>query len=103
MNSAPKSWCRFRFESRTIRVNSDRQIVFDSLPMGIHDGIGCLMDNGFQAILRRTKWELLIVSPQGVITERLPLWSMSKRMPRLVCLDRTSDIRDCLLQSRRRS
>ncbi len=75
----------FRFESRTIRVNREHQIIFDSLPIGIHDGIGCQMDNGFQAILRRTKWELLIVSPQGVITECLPLWSISKRMPRYVC------------------
>jgi hypothetical protein len=74
----------FRFESRVIRVNNQGGIAFDSLPLGIDDGFGCLLDEGSMAILRRTKWELLIVSAQGDITDCLPLSSLSKRMPRYV-------------------
>ena len=74
----------FRFESRTLRVDNQNEIAFDSMSLGIDDGFGCLLDEGFIAILRRTKWELLIVSPSGEITECLPLSSHSKRMPRYV-------------------
>ncbi len=74
----------FRFESRTIRVNADGEILFDTLAMGISDGFGCLDDDGSMAILCRTKWELLLLSPQGLITDRLALATMSKRMPRFV-------------------
>lgn len=74
----------FRFESRTLLVSPTNEITYDSTLQGIDDGIGCLLDRGFTAILRRTKWELQIVSPQGVVTECLPLWPFSKRMPRYV-------------------
>ena len=74
----------FRFECRTIRVDAARNVLFDTSALGISDGAGCLMSEGFMAILRRTAWELLIVSPDGEITERLGLSRFSKRMPRFV-------------------
>jgi len=74
----------FSFGCRTIRVDANRNILYDSLDSGIDDGYGCLLDNGFMAILRRTKWELLIVSPQGRVTDCLRLDSFSKRLPRFV-------------------
>ena len=39
------------------------------------------MDNGSLAILRRTNWELLIVSPYGEVTDSLRLATFSKRLP----------------------
>ena len=74
----------FSFGCRTIRVDANRNILYDTLASGIEDGYGCLLDNGSMAILRRTKWELLIVSPRGMVTDRLHLDSFSKRLPTLV-------------------
>lgn len=74
----------FRFESRLIRVSPAGEIQFDSCALGIHDGFGCLLRDGSVAILCRTRWELLIVSDEHAITDRIPLDSMSKRMPRFV-------------------
>ncbi|MDH3900249.1 MAG: hypothetical protein OEU51_04285, partial [Gammaproteobacteria bacterium] len=74
----------FSFGCRTIRVDADRNILYDSLASGIDDGYGCLLDDGSMAILRRTKWELLIASPEGVIADRLHLDTLSKRLPRFV-------------------
>lgn len=74
----------FRFESRTLRVGADGTIRFDSLAMGIHDGIGCLADDGSMAILCRTRWELQLYSSQGDLLDRFNLAAMSKRLPRFV-------------------
>lgn len=74
----------FRFESRTMRVAPAGEILFDSQTMGISDGFGCLYGEGSLAILCRTKWELLLLSPAGAISNRLGLATMSKRMPRFV-------------------
>ena len=71
----------FGFGCRTIHVDADHNILYDSLASGIEDGYGCLMDNGRIAILRRTNWELLIVSPDGEVTDRLRLATFSKRLP----------------------
>jgi len=71
----------YGFGCRTIRVDKDHNILYDSLASGIEDGFGCLMDNGCVAILRRTNWELLIVSPDGEVTDRLRLATFSKRLP----------------------
>ena len=71
----------YGFGCRTIRVDADHNILYDSLANGIEDGFGCLMDNGRVAILRRTNWELLIVSPNGVVIDRLRLATFSKRLP----------------------
>ena len=32
----------FRFECRTLRVDIDHQVLFDSTTIGIEDGFGCL-------------------------------------------------------------
>ncbi|MGB7932385.1 MAG: NHL repeat-containing protein [Gammaproteobacteria bacterium] len=74
----------FSFGCRTIRVDADGSILYDSQTSGIDDGYGCLLDDGFMAILRRTKWELLIISPDGVIADVLYLDTFSKRLPRYV-------------------
>lgn len=71
----------FGFGCRTIRIDADHNILYDSLAKGIEDGFGCLMDNGCMAILRRTNWELLIVSPNGEVIDRLRLATFSKRLP----------------------
>jgi len=71
----------YGFGCRTIRVDVDHNILYDSLANGIEDGYGCLMDNGRMAILRRTNWELLIVSPDGEVTDRMRLATFSKRLP----------------------
>ena len=74
----------YGFGCRTIRVDTDSNILYDSFESGIDDGYGCLLDNGYMAILRRTKWELLIVTPVGRITDRLYLDTFSKRLPMYV-------------------
>lgn len=71
----------FSFGCRTIRVDADGTILYDSLTSGIDDGCGCLMDDGSMTILRCTKWDLLIASPDGDIHERLHLDTLSKRLP----------------------
>jgi DNA-binding beta-propeller fold protein YncE len=71
----------YGFGCRTIRIDSDHNIQYDSLASGIEDGYGCLIDNGYLAILRRTNWELLILSADGDITDRLRLSTYSKRLP----------------------
>lgn len=74
----------FRFECRTIRVRRDGSIIYDTLSAGFTDGCGCLMADGHTAILRRTAWEILIVSAKGEICERIGLGTCSKRMPRFL-------------------
>jgi sugar lactone lactonase YvrE len=74
----------FSFGCRTIRVDADGNVLYDSLACGIDDGYGCLLDDGSMAILRRTKWELLITSPDGTAFDRLHLDTFSKRLPRFV-------------------
>ena len=71
----------FGFGCRTIRMDAEHNILYDSLANGIEDGYGCLMDDGCLGILRRTNWELLIVSPDGEVTDRLRLATYSKRLP----------------------
>ena len=74
----------FRMEYRTVRVDRHGQIVFDTSNQGIDDGYGCLVAGQSVAILRRTKWELLLISPHGETTDCIDLTALSKRMPRLV-------------------
>ncbi|MGB5259092.1 MAG: hypothetical protein WBO34_01050 [Gammaproteobacteria bacterium] len=71
----------YGFGCRTIRIDADHNILYDSLANGIEDGFGCLMDNGSMAILRRTNWELLLVSPDGEVTACLRLATFSKCLP----------------------
>ena len=76
----------YSFGCRTIRVSADGHVLYDSLTMGIDDAYGCLLDDGSMAILRRTKWELLLMSDAGRITERLYLDTFSKRLPMYLSL-----------------
>jgi len=71
----------YGFGCRTIRVDADHNMLYDSLANGIEDGFGCLMDDGCLGILRRTNWEVLVLSPGGEIIDRLPLATFSKRLP----------------------
>jgi sugar lactone lactonase YvrE len=74
----------FRMEYRTIRVDTDGQIVYDTMQEGIEDGFGCVANGDSMAILRPTKWELLLVSREGRVTDRIDLTAFSKHMPRSV-------------------
>ncbi len=74
----------YRFEGRTIRVDADHNILYDTLAEGMNDAYGCFLDGGSMAILRRTKWELWMVSPDGRPTDCFSLATLSKRMPRYV-------------------
>ncbi len=74
----------FRMEYRTIRVDPSGQVVFDTTEQGIEDGYGCLIEGDSVAILRRTKWELFIVSPRGTVTDCINLTKFSKYLPRIV-------------------
>ena len=78
----------FRFECRTIRMDVDRRILFDSHELGFEDAHGCLVDDGGMAgaiaLLRRTRWQLLFVAPTGDVVRTIELQNISKRLPRYV-------------------
>jgi hypothetical protein len=74
----------FRFESRTLRLAADGRILFDTHAMGISDGTGCLLDDGSMAILCRTRWQILLISPEGQVNRRFDVAQFSKRLPRFV-------------------
>ena len=74
----------FRLEYRTIRVDAKGQIVHDKMLQGIGDGYGCLAGGNSMAILQPTKWQLLLVSRQGAVTDSFDLTTFSKHMPKTV-------------------
>lgn len=74
----------FRFECRTLRVRRNGAVIYDSMQNGMTDGCGCLTEDGCTAILRRTAWEILILSPEGKTLDRIGLGRCSKRMPRFL-------------------
>ena len=74
----------FRMEYRTIRVDARGQLVYDTMEQGIEDGYGCLVAGDSIAILRRTKWELSLISPHGNVTDCIDLTTFSKCIPRIV-------------------
>jgi sugar lactone lactonase YvrE len=71
-----------RAECRTLQVNNDGKALFDSSGAGFEDAYGKLLDDGHLALLRRTLWELWIVSFEGTVRDRIRLSCFSKRMPR---------------------
>lgn len=73
-----------QIECRTLVVDDDSQICFDSNALGVDDGLGCAMGDGRLALLRRTTWEVLIVAVSGRIESRIDLCPVSKRLPRVV-------------------
>lgn len=74
----------YSFGCRTIRVDASGALLYDSSEHGIEDGFGCLMDDGCIGILRRTRWELLVVDPDGKALDCLRLDTFSKRLPKTV-------------------
>jgi sugar lactone lactonase YvrE len=71
-------------ECRTLLVDPEHRVLFDSAASGFDDGYGCLIDGGRVALLRRTTWELLILDPSGDVLERFDLSIHSQKAPRLV-------------------
>lgn len=72
----------FRFESRTVLLDSDGAILFDTVGCGMHDAYGCAMSGRRLAILRRTQWRLEIVNRAGELRRSIDLSRLSKKMPR---------------------
>jgi len=72
-----------QIECRTLVVDDDSRILFDSTALGVEDGFGCALPDGRLALLRRTTWEVLIVAASGTIESRIDLCPVSKRLPRV--------------------
>ena len=80
-NSVPAT-----IECRTLLLDDARKVVWDSTLQGIHDGYGCLVGDGTIALMRRSRWDVLLLSFAGEVTGRIDLAHVSKRMPRtLAC------------------
>jgi hypothetical protein len=73
-----------QIECRTLVVDDDSQICFDSTALGVDDGFGCALPDGRLALMRRTTWEVLIIAPSGAVEARIDLCPVSKRLPRVV-------------------
>jgi sugar lactone lactonase YvrE len=74
----------FWLEYRTLRVASDGRVIYDSHAHGIHDGYGCLTRDGGIALLRVSKWEVLLLSRDGQLIRTLALASFAKQPPMLI-------------------
>lgn len=74
----------FWLEYRTLRVASDGTVVYDSHAHGIHDGYGCLTPDGGIALLRVSKWEVLLLSSEGRPIRTLSLAALAKQPPMLI-------------------
>jgi DNA-binding beta-propeller fold protein YncE len=73
-----------QIECRTLVVDDDSQICFDSTALGVDDGFGCALADGRLALMRRTTWEVLIIAASGAVESRIDLCPVSKRLPRVV-------------------
>ena len=71
-------------ESRTLRVDRSGNVLFDSIQQGMDDAYGCLMDGDCIALLRRTAWELQILSAAGSVRHRIDLSTLTRHLPNLV-------------------
>ena len=74
----------FRMACRTCVLDSNGNIIFDSLSQGIDDGYGCIIEDGLIAILRRSHWDIIICSYDGIVTKRIDLSNVSKFLPRIM-------------------
>jgi len=80
-NSVPAT-----IECRTLLLTGDGAVAWDSKQQGIQDGYGCFTRDGSLAVMRRSRWDVLLLSPSGEVTGRVDLARISKRMPRtLAC------------------
>jgi hypothetical protein len=81
----------FWLEYRTLRIAPDGRVLYDSHAHGIHDGYGCLMPDGGIALLRVSKWEVLLLSSHGAAIRSLSLAAFAKQPPILIAAtDRAS-------------
>ena len=78
-NSVPAT-----IECRTLLLDDARKVVLDSKLQGIHDGYGCLVGDETIALMRRSRWDVLLLSFAGEVTGRIDLAHVSKRMPRTI-------------------
>ena len=62
-----------QIECRTLVVDDDSQICFDSTALGVNDGFGCALADGRLALMRRTTWEVLIIAASGAVESRIDL------------------------------
>ena len=74
----------FWLEYRTLRVAPDGRVIYDSHAHGIHDGYGCLTRDGGIALLRVSKWEVLLLSSEGQPIRTLGLAAFAKQPPMLI-------------------
>lgn len=74
----------FWLEYRTLRIAADGAVVFDSHAIGIHDGYGCLLPDGGIALLRVSRWEVLLFSTQGSLERTISLAALAKQPPLLI-------------------
>ena len=74
----------FRLECRSICVRRNGEILFDSVALGMQDGYGCLAVDGSLAVLRRSKWQLVLMATDGTVKKCIDLTSFSKRLPTTV-------------------
>ena len=74
----------FWLEYRTLRVASDGSVIYDSHAHGIEDGYGCLTRDGGIALLRVSKWEVLLLSREGHPIRTLDLATFAKQPPLVI-------------------
>jgi NHL repeat-containing protein len=74
----------FWMEYRTLRVAPDGRVLYDSHAHGIQDGYGCLTPDGGIALLRVSKWEVLLLSREGLPIRTLSLAALAKQPPMLI-------------------
>jgi hypothetical protein len=74
----------FWLEYRTLRVAPDGRVIYDSHAHGIHDGYGCLTRDGGIALLRVSKWEVQLLSGEGLPVRTLGLAAFAKLPPMLI-------------------
>jgi hypothetical protein len=74
----------FWLEYRTLRVAADGHVIYDSHAHGIHDGYGCLTRDGGMALLRVSRWEVLLLSSDGRPVRTLSLAALAKLPPMLI-------------------
>jgi DNA-binding beta-propeller fold protein YncE len=75
-------------QCRTLLVSEEGGIVYDSRQQGVDDAYGCAMDEGRFAILRRARWDIVVLSPSGECSVRIDLRRLSILRPRTLAWTR---------------
>jgi len=74
----------FWMEYRTLRIAPDGRVIYDSHAHGIHDGYGCLTSDGGIALLRVSRWEVVLLSDTGRTIRTLSLAAFAKQPPMVI-------------------